>query len=71
MIKGSRRNLFVIHHSLRTFLVATVLSAIVNLLNTTIDGVVVSQHVSADAISVVVLVEPVTTIVQLLGDYAF
>ena len=71
MIKDSRRNLFVIHHSLRTFLVATVLSAIVNLLNTTIDGIVVSQHVSADAISVVVLVEPVTTIVQLLGTMLF
>ena len=71
MIKESRRNLFVIHHSLRTFLVASVLSAIVNLLNTTIDGIVVSQRVSADAISVVVLVEPVITIVQLFGTMLF
>ena len=71
MIKESRRNLFVIHHSLRTFLVASVLSAIVNLLNTTIDGIVVSQRVCADAISVVVLVEPVITIVQLFGTMLF
>lgn len=63
--------MFVIHHSLRTFLVASALSSIVDLLNTTLDGIVVSQSVSADAISVVVLVEPLVTFVQLLGSMLF
>lgn len=71
MVKESQRNLFVIHHSLRTFLIASVLSSIVDILNTTIDGIIVSQCVSADAISVVVLVEPVITFVQLLGSMLF
>ena len=71
MVKESHRNLFVIHHSLRTFLVATVLSSIVDILNTTVDGIIVSQSVSADAISVVVLVEPIITVVQLLGSMIF
>ena len=60
--------MFVIHHSLRTFLVASVLSSVVDLLNTTLDGIVVSQSVSADAISVVVLVEPLVTVVLSLQN---
>lgn len=71
MQKPTKRNMFVIHHSLRSFLVASVLSSIIDLINTTIDGIVVSQSVSADAISVVVLVEPIQTFVQLLGIMLF
>ena len=71
MEKDTKRNMFVIHHSLRTFLVASALSSVVDLLNTTLDGIVVSQSVSADAISVVVLVEPLVTVVQLLGSMLF
>ena len=52
MEKDTKRNMFGIHHSLRTFLVASALSSVVDLLNTTLDGIVVSQSVSADAISV-------------------
>ena len=71
MLKKATRDLFVIHHSLRNFIVAAVLSSIVEILNTTIDGIVVSQAVSPDAISAVVLVDPVLTIVQLLGAMLF
>ena len=62
------RKLFVIHHSLRNFIVSTVLSSIVIIINTTTDGIVVSQAVSTDAISAVSLVSPVLTIVQLFGS---
>lgn len=65
------RKLFVIHHSLRNFIVSSVLSSIVIIINTTIDGIVVSQAVSTDAISVVSLVTPVLTIVQLFGSMLF
>ncbi len=65
------RKLFVIHHSLRNFIVSSVLSAIVIIINTTTDGIVVSQAVSTDAISVVNLVTPVLTIVQLFGSMLF
>ena len=65
------RKLFVIHHSLRNFIVSSVLSAIVIIINTTTDGIVVSQAVSTDAISVVSLVTPVLTIVQLFGSMLF
>jgi len=68
MGKDTKRNMFVIHPSLRTFLVASVLSSVVDLLNTTLDGIVVSQSVSADAISVVVLVEPLVTVVLSLQN---
>ena len=71
MMKKRTRDLFVIHHSLRNFIVAAVLSSIVDILNTTIDGIVVSQAVSADAISVVTLVDPVLTVVQLFGSMLF
>ena len=71
MIRKQTRDLFVIHHSLRNFIVAAVLSSIVEILNTTIDGIVVSQTVSADAISVVTLVDPVLTVVQLFGAMLF
>ena len=70
-MKKRTRDLFVIHHSLRNFIVAAVLSSIVDILNTTIDGIVVSQAVSADAISVVTLVDPVLTVVQLFGSMLF
>ena len=65
------RKLFVIHHSLRNFIVSSVLSSIVIIINTTTDGIVVSQAVSTDAISVVSLVTPVLTIVQLFGSMLF
>ena len=65
------RKLFVIHHSLRNFIVSSVLSSIVIIINTTTDGIVVSQAVSTDAISVVNLVTPVLTIVQLFGSMLF
>ena len=70
-MKKRTRDLFVIHHSLRNFIVAAVLSSIMEIINTTIDGIVVSQAVSADAISVVTLVDPVLTIVQLFGAMLF
>ena len=69
--RETTRNLFVIHHSLRNFIVAAVLSKIVNIINTTTDGIVVSQAVSADAISVVSLVEPVLILVQIFGYMLF
>ncbi|MBO4659690.1 MAG: hypothetical protein J5637_08715 [Prevotella sp.] len=65
------RQLFVIHHSLRNFIVSSVLSSIAIIINTTTDGIVVSQAVSTDAISVVSLVSPVLTIVQLFGSMLF
>lgn len=65
------RKLFVIHHSLRNFIVSSVLSSIVIIIKTTTDGIVVSQAVSTDAISVVSLVTPVLTIVQLFGSMFF
>lgn len=71
MIKERTRDLFVIHHSLRNFIVAAVLSSIMEIINTTIDGIVVSQAVSADAISVVTLVDPVLTVVQIFGAILF
>lgn len=71
MLKKTTRDLFVIHHSLRNFIVAAVLSSIVEILNTTIDGIIVSQAVSADAISVVTLVDPVLTVVQIFGAMLF
>ena len=71
MIKERTRDLFVIHHSLRNFIVAAVLSSIMEIINTTIDGSVVSQAVSADAISVVTLVDPVLTVVQIFGAMLF
>ena len=71
MIKERTRDLFVIHHSLRNFIVAAVLSSIMEIINTTIDGIVVSQAVSADAISVVTLVDPVLTVVQIFGAMLF
>lgn len=71
MARKAARNLFVIHHSLRNFIVASVLSSIVNIINTTIDGIVVSQTVNADAISVVSLVAPVLTLVQIFGYMLF
>ena len=69
--RKTTRNLFVIHHSLRNFIVASVLSSIVNIINTTTDGIVVSQAVSADAISVVSLVVPMLTLVQIFGYMLF
>ena len=71
MAGKNARDLFVIHHSLRNFIVASVLSSIVNIINTTTDGIVVSQAVSADAISVVSLVVPVLTLVQIFGYMLF
>ena len=65
------RKMFVIYHSLRNFIVSSVLSSIVIIINTTTDGIVVSQAVSTDAISVVSLVTPVLTIVQLFGSMLF
>jgi len=66
---NKERNSNIINHSLRAYLVAAVLSSIVNQLNDTIDGIIVSNAVGADAISAVTLAYPISWIVTLVGSF--
>ncbi len=68
-MKVEERNSYIINHSLKVYLVAAILSSIVNQLNDTIDGIIVSNAVGADAISAITLTSPVSWIVTLVGSF--
>lgn len=68
-MKAEERNSYIINHSLRVYLVAAILSSIVNQLNDTIDGIIVSNAVGADAISAITLTSPVSWLVTLVGSF--
>lgn len=70
-MKEERRNSYIINHSLQVYLIAAILTSIVGQVNTTIDGVIVSNTLSSDAISVVTLSVPILTVSSLLGSIIF
>ncbi len=61
----AERNSHIINYTLRVFLVASILASIVAQLNSTIDSIVVGQHIGADSISVVMLAMPVVNLLLL------
>ena len=63
------RNSYIINHSLRAYLAASILSCIANQLNATINGIIVSNAVGADAISAITLVSPISFIVMIVGAF--
>ena len=63
------RNSYIINHSLRAYLAASILSCIANQLNDTINGIIVSNAVGADAISAITLVSPISFIVMIVGAF--
>ena len=70
-MKEERRNSYIINHSLQVYLIAAILTSIVGQVNTTIDGIIVSNTLSSDAISVVTLSVPILTVSSLLGSIIF
>ncbi|SHL20730.1 MATE family efflux transporter [Xylanibacter ruminicola] len=67
-MKEENRNSYIINHSLQVYLIAAILTSIVGQVNTTIDGIIVSNTLSSDAISVVTLSVPILTVSSLLGS---
>lgn len=65
-MKNTIRNTFIINHAFRRFLVASVLTSVIVQLNILVDGIIVSQTVSADAISVVSMSMPILSLVTLV-----
>ena len=61
-MKKENRNSYIINHSLQVYLIAAILTSIVGQVNTTIDGIIVSNTLSSDAISVVTLSVPILTV---------
>ena len=61
----TQRNSHIINHTLRIFLVASILAGIVVQLNSTIDSIVVGQYIGADSISVVTLAMPIVNLLLL------
>lgn len=70
-MKNKERNSFIINHSLHVYLTAAIMSSIVGQLNVTIDGIIVSNAVSADAISVIALAFPLLNIASIVGIIIF
>ena len=70
-MKEEKRNSYIINHSLQVYLVAAILTSIVSQVNITIDGIIVSNTLSGDAISVVTLAVPILTVSTLLGQIIF
>ena len=56
------RNSHIINHTLRIYLIASILAGIVVQLNSTIDSIVVGQYIAADSISVVTLAMPIANL---------
>ena len=50
VLKKMERNSHIINHTLRIFLVASILAGIVVQFNSTIDSIVVGQYIGADSI---------------------
>ena len=61
----TQRNSHIINHTLRIFLIASILAGIVVQLNSTIDSIVVGQYIGADSISVVTLAMPIVNLLLL------
>ena len=70
-MKKENRNSYIINHSLQVYLIAAILTSIVGQVNTTIDGIIVSNTLSSDAISAVTLSVPILTVSSLLGSIIF
>ena len=68
-MESKARNSYIINHSLRAYLAASILSCIANQLNDTINGIIVSNAVGADAISAITLVSPISFIVMIVGAF--
>ena len=61
MIKMNKRNGYLISKALHTFMWASILSSVAQMLSTLVDAVVVSNLIGPDAISAVNVSVPVTT----------
>ena len=61
----SQRNSHIINHTLRIYLIASILAGIVVQLNSTIDSIVVGQYIAADSISVVALAMPIVNLLMI------
>jgi len=61
----SQRNSHIINHTLRIYLLASILAGIVVQLNSTIDSIVVGQYIGADSISVVALAMPIVNLLMI------
>ena len=59
------RNSHIINHTLRIYLLASILAGIVVQLNSTIDSIVVGQYIAADSISVVALAMPIVNLLMI------
>lgn len=60
-----QRNSHIINHTLRIYLIASILAVIVVQLNSTIDSIVVGQYIAADSISVVALAMPIVNLLMI------
>lgn len=60
-----QRNSHIINHTLRIYLIASILAGIVVQLNSTIDSIVVGQYIAADSISVVALAMPIVNLLMI------
>ena len=67
-MKKENRNSYIINHSLQVYLIAAILTSIIGQVNTTIDGIIVSNTLSADAISTIMLSSPILSVSSLLGS---
>ena len=70
-MKEERRNSYIINHSLQVYLIAAILSSVVGQVNITVDGIIVSNKLSADAISTIMLSSPILSVSSLLGLIIF
>ena len=70
-MKEERRNSYVINHSLQVYMTAAILSSVVGQVNITVDGIIVSNTLSADAISAISLSSPILSVSSLLGLIIF
>ena len=70
-MKKENRNSYIINHSLQVYLIAAILTSIIGQVNTTIDGIIVSNTLSADAISAIMLASPILIVSSLLGSIIF
>jgi len=68
---AENRNSYIINHSLSVYTAAAILSTIVGQVNSTIDGIIVSNTLGGDAISAVTLSSPIINIALLFGTIFF
>ena len=66
-MKVERRSSYVINHSLQVYMIAAILSSVVGQVNITADGIIVSNTLSADAISAISLSSPILLVSSMLG----